>query len=439
LAYDSDGATEVSMNLLKPQRFVSFRIYILIIFFVVLGTPISYAAKKFQCATLMESVVSKESGGFSSRVKRSESFNRISELIDRDFDGVNLIQAFYHPNWLNRQRMHQDTAKFHWVIDELLKLAPKERSTLYKKITKKYREPIKQLPLNFLLCFDATSLWLDFIEGDALATAQQGGYWMLNSTDGYRRQIENLPQSLKIQLLERIAHLYPIVEKDGEGVNGPKRLLDGWIRALLPGDKIFNESFAKNHDALKAYSAYLKALKKYVIDKMPVNSKKYGFLNASDILTLAKTAQKFLKDKDVQFYLFAQSGHASLPEPMKILFHGSTVKGMAKYESDLDMGISNWDHINNKLLMDGLSWGYGPESYHVAGLTERFNIVALEKFPELRLKFDSSPHNYNDVIMWSHDIEPFMIEISERGVNLLVLPLDESGNRLPPKKYKLPN
>jgi hypothetical protein len=291
---------------------------------------------------------------------------------------------------------------------QLIKLTPTEQANLLKETRKRYRN-LNDVPIFFRVALNDVNSWLELF--DETTKAARIGHPMLLQ---YRPFIEKMPSSIKELLLSKIAEKYSNAKKmqdspwnRNDALLFPKRLLDAWVRVLLPGDVIFKAIYEKTKDPIKSYQAYLDVINRYIVSKMPVNSLNYGNISAEDVLAFAERTQIFLKEFNEKLVKRGSSPSKN----SRVLFYGSVIKGFGKNGSDLD---SLFDEVAKSDFDTNMAkWE----------LYRNLSDVAKSRNLKIDLDFkDEAAHNFvRGSFLSLTDLEPFFVEVTPDEINFLIV------------------
>jgi hypothetical protein len=239
----------------------------------------------------------------------------------------------------------------------------------------------------------------------------------------HRLEIQALTQAQKDLLLREVGVLYPTAKKnDGDDLRNskvrikhyPKRILDAWIRVLLPFDRFFADEMQQGRSTLRILQDYRDLIRQKVFSAQ-MQSMNYGFLNAEDLLQVASQMRQDL--------LLAR-GKMPKNTGAKIIFFGSANKGLEKPGSDYDAFWStgslpkNYFPIFERGLKSAMAKG-GGVSPQVKGLAKIVNDMMTERHPGIEFLADHMAGMTNEMFAGSMTaLEPFFIEANEDGVCL---------------------
>ena len=291
------------------------------------------------------------------------------------------------------------------ALAHLIALTPKEKSELLKEL-KATHPNLNDVPDLLRIGLNDESGWMKFYR-ESSSEPERFPRMLL----GLRPLTEQIPEATRLKILKDIASRYPTAKKMAPGSSPgnlwPKRLLDGWLRVLLKGDDTFRNAIAAKKTPLQAYQVYLDQMRREVLKNMPDGGGSYGRLSAKDIRGIAKRIQEYLNAPKSKIFIDNVMDDGEVLKPRVRLF-GSTIKGLNKNGSDLDMGTEFIRHEFN-LGVDGFP-----------GLAPALEKYMADHHPGVKLNFRGDPHTIHQVDSILTPLEPFMVEISPDSVDLLV-------------------
>lgn len=238
-----------------------------------------------------------------------------------------------------------------------------------------------------------------------------------------RQLVDEMPDSLRRRLLARIGVLYMGSQKtDHRATNRPlyfpKRMLDYWIRTLIPADRIISSELTNGRTPIEALQTYFDRINETIFTR-EMRSAGYGNLTATEVLSAGVAIANFIRhQEDLHPGIFGR-------DPRFVLF-GSFVSGLSKFGSDIDLSATEQaqmrflrDNQANVPLRESLFSALSPvaERNRLDHSSVRNNITSAE-FIERRFSVFS----------------PFHIEITRDEIKLLVYSRDVT--RLSPAKQE---
>jgi predicted nucleotidyltransferase len=155
--------------------------------------------------------------------------------------------------------------------------------------------------------------------------------------EAHATRLAAMPSDVRQRLLEEAGKRYATAPKNSGTEQSfvreiyPKRVLDGWIKAVARPDQVIADAMRKANDPIAALQAYMDFVHEHVLTP-EMKTKGYGYLKATDVRAIVNIIQEKLRAANVST--------AGAYKNDKIVIFGSSLSGMLRPGSDIDLAAS---------------------------------------------------------------------------------------------------
>lgn len=264
-------------------------------------------------------------------------------------------------------------------LEALVALSPAQKSKRLREESKKSEglpSELRRLALN-----DSQG-WNQFFE-QSLSLPQQG----ITILGNMQFLTKGISPPIRRQLLEKIGSRYMDAKKgssasreEARKYHFEKRILSAWIKVLLRPAETFLSRYEETRDPVKSLQAVIDSVNDQLLPYLPPHQG-YGTLRAVDLMNYAQETQKVLKE-DQDFYRQKKLDWVD----KEIILFGSTMKGLSKNDSDLDLNLVvprnfDFEKWNADWYLEGTPDG-------MTGIAPRIRRWNERNHPGFRLELD---------------------------------------------------
>ncbi len=223
----------------------------------------------------------------------------------------------------NRLRMKR-SRELERLSKAAAKLTAREKAELARALDRKYPSRT-QAPFFLRLAVEDADAWHELFE----RSMHPQGITRLPMLREYRPMVSSLGEPVRSRLFAGIAAQYPTAVKYDLKTNidltyyVQKRVLDAWLRALIPVEPLLADAKRKGASGAQVYKSYRRLLEENLLLPHADKLKAYSKLAPEHVLEIARIIQGVLRD-----FNYPDSA---------LEMYGSVVKGLETAGSDIDL------------------------------------------------------------------------------------------------------